>query len=313
MAKYYEYLGLEYKEKVEYTIGGIPITYLVRTTREPLPPDVKCKFCGSRQLVRYGKYNNVQRYMCRDCHRKGADNESLPGMRNSPKVIGAALAMFYEGSSFDSIRRHLWQIFHVQPSKSTLYEWVVKYSRVAEKLIANLKPNVSNVWVVDETVLRVGGINAWFWDIIDSETRFLIASHLSITRTTRDAQTVMRYAQRKTNKSPKFIISDKLAAYLDGIERVFGADTWHLQSQGFRGEINTNLVERFHGTLKSRTKVMRGMSNRETAKLVLSGWLIHYNFFRPHESLGGKTPAQAAGIKFPYSDWSEIVGGKKLW
>ncbi len=50
MAKYYEYLGLEYKEKTEYTMGGRPITYLVRTTREPLPPDVKCKFCGSLDI-----------------------------------------------------------------------------------------------------------------------------------------------------------------------------------------------------------------------------------------------------------------------
>jgi len=124
----------------------------------------------------------------------------------------------------------------------------------------------------------------------------------------------MECAQRKTARPLEFVISDKLAAYLDGIERLFGADTWHLQSRGFKGRINTNLIERFHGTLKGRTKVMRGMQNRETAKTVLNGYLRHYNFFRLHHTLRGKTPADVAGIRFPYSDWTEVVRGEnKTW
>ena len=305
---------MEYYEKEEYTLSGMPITYLIPITREPLPENAKCKFCGSRDIVRYGKYNNVQRYLCRKCGRKGADNDALPNMRVSPEVVGAALSMFYEGMAFEGISRQLWQIYHVAPSKSTLYGWIVKYSKKAERLASQARPRTGNTWVVDETVLRIGGVNMWFWDVIDANTRYLLASHISTTRTTRDAETVMERAQRRVGRPPQFVISDKLAAYLDGIERVFGADTWHIQSKGFRGKINTNLIERFHGTLKSRTKVMRGMQNRETAKIILGGYLTHYNFFRPHQALGGRTPAQAAGIRFPYSNWVEVVrGGKKQW
>jgi transposase-like protein len=121
----------------------------------------------------------------------------------------------------------------------------------------------------------------------------------------------MNRAQSNTDKPPQFVISDKLAAYLDGIERVFGADTWHLQSQGFKGAINTNLIERFHGTLKDRTKVMRGLKTRETAKVILSGYLTHYNFFKPHQFHGDLTPAQAAGVRFPYENWTDVVKGGK--
>jgi hypothetical protein len=39
----------------------------------------------------------------------------------------------------------------------------------------------------------------------------------------------------------------------------------------------------------------------------LKGWVIHYNFFRPHLSLHDKTPAQVAGIKFPYANWKELI------
>jgi transposase InsO family protein len=74
-------------------------------------------------------------------------------------------------------------------------------------------------------------------------------------------------------------------------------------------EPNTNLIERFHGTLKARTKVMRGMQNRETARLIMDGWLVHYNFFRPHEALGNKTPGEMAKVGFPYKTWKDVVIG----
>ena len=52
---------------------------------------------------------------------------------------------------------------------------------------------------------------------------------------------------------------------------------------------------------------MRGMQNRETAKLVLEGWLVHYNYLRPHEGLGGETPARIARVKAPFKGWTEVV------
>ena len=277
--------------------------------RKPLLEGIKCKFCGSGDVVRYGKSKDLQLYLCRKCGRKGTDNKALPGMKIPPQVIGAALSMFYEGLSFSAIRRQLWQIYHVEPSRAAIYGWVTKYAKKADRLISNIKLKTGRDWVVDETVLKVGGQNTWFWDVIDYDTRLLIASHLSAARGANDAESVMRKAQDKTETPPQFIISDKLAAYLDGIERVFGADTWHLKSQGFRGMINTNLIERFHGTLKDRTKVMRGLKKRDTAKTFLSGYLMNYNFFRPHSAHKGKTPAQVAGIKFPYNNWVDIVKG----
>jgi len=54
---------------------------------------------------------------------------------------------------------------------------------------------------------------------------------------------------------------------------------------------------------------MRGLANPKTASLLLDGWLVHYNFFRPHESLNGKTPAEKAGIQFRFTDWLSVVRG----
>lgn len=76
-----------------------------------------------------------------------------------------------------------------------------------------------------------------------------------------------------------------------------------MNNKPFTVENNTNLIERFHGTLKDQTKVMRGLKDIRTAKLITEGWLLHYNYLRPHEALQGKTPAEVAGVKYPYRNW----------
>ena len=135
------------------------------------------------------------------------------------------------------------------------------------------KPSVGSIWVADETVLDIDGKNIWLWDIIDSKTRFLIATHMSYTRTSNDAEQLMKQAYERTGKIPRVIYTDKLRAYLEGIERVFGGDTSHKQGAPFDVENNTNAIERFHGTLKQRTKVMRGLKNIQSAIDFMDGFL----------------------------------------
>jgi transposase-like protein len=234
------------------------------------------------------------------------DDDSIPGMKTPKEQIASALDMYYEGMSLNAIRRHLEQMYHNYPSDSSVYDWITKFSEIAIKEAERHKPNVGDVWVADETVLKIEGKNTWFWDIIDAKTRFLLASHISTVRTTRDARKLMEKAAERAGKTPQIVLTDKLRAYLDGVELAFGSETKHIPTKPFTVQQNTNLIERFHGTLKDRTKVMRGLKSRESAKLLTDGWLVHYDFFRPHETLG-KTPAEAAGLAFPYRDWLDIT------
>ena len=102
-------------------------------------------------------------------------------------------------------------------------------------------------------------------------------------------------------------MTDQLSAYLDGVELAWGAETRHITTKGLTAKTNTNIIERFHGTLKGRTKVMRGLKKREAAQLILEGWLVHYNYFRPHESFGDKTPAEKANIVLKAKNWADVI------
>jgi transposase-like protein len=176
--------------------------------------------------------------------------------------------------------------------------------------VRDFKPIVGDTWIADETVLKVGGRNVWFFDVIDEKTRYLLASRLTTSRATKEAALVMNEAKREAGKSPKRVITDKMGAYLDGIELVFGADTKHIQSKPFTDVNSTNVIERFHGTLKDRTKVVRGFKNMETARLLTQAWLVHYNFFKEHTTLGDIPPAVKMGTT-PIKDWAEVISQTK--
>jgi len=258
-------------------------------------------------VVKYGFQNHIQQYLCRDCGRKFNENDTLDRMRTPTAEIGAALSMFYDGLSLAAISRQLEGIFHDFVNPSTIYRWIMQYSQEAIKLLESYKANVSTTWVVDETVISIVGKNHWYWDVLCEKSRFLIGTHLSMARTTNDVVTLFGKCSKHTDVIPRFIISDKLPAYIGGIEKVFGADTKHIKSQGMSSDINTNLIERFHSTLKQRTKVMRDMKTTDTAQIILDGFVVHYNFFRHHMTLGDVTPAEVAGIKLPFDTWEGLL------
>ncbi len=269
---------------------------------------ITCEHCGNEAVIKYGKYKGVQRYYCKTCGSKFKNDDTLFHMKTPANQVSSALNMYYEGMSIKAIRRNLQQEYGNMPSTATIYEWLLKYTQYATDSIKGYQPQeIGDIWIADETVLEIDGQNVWLWDIIDDKTRFLLATRISTSRTTRDAQMLIDRAFKTAGKYPKVVITDKLPSYLDVR---YGKDTEHIQSRPFALEDNTQKIERFHGTLKQRTKVMRGLKNIETAHDFVNGWLVHYNYLRPHDSLDDKTPAEVAGIDFPYKNWADITRHK---
>lgn len=264
-----------------------------------------CKYCGSTGVVKFGTYKGVQRYFCKVCERKFKADDTTFHMKTPANQVTSALNMFYEGMSINAIRRNLKQEYGNMPSTATIYEWIQKYTQYATDSIKDYQPKVvGDTWIADETVIEIDGNNVWLWDIIDEKTRYLLATRISRSRTTRDAQMLYDKAIKTAGKEPSNVITDKLASYLDVR---YGKDTEHIQSKPFAVEDNTQMIERFHETLKQRTKVMRGLKNMESAHDFISGWLVHYNYLRPHTALNDKTPAEVAGIAYPYQNWADII------
>jgi len=115
--------------------------------------DIKCKLCGSKNIIRYGTFRGIQRFFCKDCQRKFADNDALSEMQTPTEQVGAALSMYYEGHSLNKVRRLLSQIYNSYPSDSSVYRWLTRFTKQAVQEIKEYQPKVGDTWVADETML----------------------------------------------------------------------------------------------------------------------------------------------------------------
>ena len=271
---------------------------------------LSCKYCGSNAVSKYGKYGGTQLYWCKICKRKFKADDTLFHMKISPEYVARALDMYYTGDSISDICEHFRNADGYYPSKSVVFGWIDKFTDKAVKHFSQFQPRVGTEWQCDETVLRLDKRRKiWLWDIIDSKTKYLICTRVSETRTTKDAALLMENAKRITGISPKQITTDQLRAYWDGIELTFGSETDHVQGGPFKGKDtgeSTSQIERFHSTIKERTKVMKAFRNVDSLIQFMNGFLVWYNYLKPHHSLGGKTPAEVAGISYDVKNWQSV-------
>jgi len=241
------------------------------------------------------------------------DDTRIYKMKTPAKQIASALGMYYGGMSLDAVQQQFRQNHDLDMSESNYWNWIARFTKQAIKEARNFKPMVGDRWVADETYMKLGKRNIYFWDIMDTDTRYLLASHVSFTRTGRDAKALMDLAQKKAGKSPKVVVTDKLAAYIMAVEDTFGADSKHRRGGPFYSvEDSTSQIERFHRTLEQRTKVFQKYKDIGAIRLLTDGWLINYNFFKQNEGCGNIPPAQAMGKVVPFKDWNDIVRAKGM-
>ncbi len=59
--------------------------------------------------------------------------------------------------------------------------------------------------------------------------------------------------------------------------------------------------------MKLINKNLSAALSRKSKLCSLCFWLVHYDFFRPHMGIDDNTPAEEAGIKFPFNNWKDVV------
>jgi len=261
----------------------------------------ECSYCHSDKIVKRGVRKNkrglTQIYWCKSCKRRFVVDLGFSKMKCSPQVITASLDLYFKGISFRKITDHLKQFHGVTVNCSTVLRWIQRYVALMKEYADKLMPDVSGTWHADETTINVNGKYQWLWNLMDRDTRFLISSRLTQTRREHEATNLFLEAQRATGIVPNTLVTDGLLSYQAAYDQTFAKKhVRHVRSPRFIDKTNNNIIERLHGTIKDRTKVMRGLDGTETSTNLIDGLKIAYNFTRPHMALNGKTPAEAAGL-----------------
>ncbi|MEM2587216.1 MAG: DDE-type integrase/transposase/recombinase, partial [Candidatus Bathyarchaeia archaeon] len=167
--------------------------------------------------------------------------------------------------------------------------WVMKITNALKKAFDEVKLEVGDKWLADETVVKVNGEPMYLWNVMDYETRIYIASLLTSGRDAGDAIKAIKEAIKNSGKIPKAMVTDGLQSYRRALE-LLGLPIEHISNAGLAKDENNNIVERLHGTLKEWVREKRGA--REKFEEIIEGYRIYYNYLRPNMRLNEETPAK---------------------
>ncbi len=269
-----------------------------------------CKKCGSTRLIKRGKKGTKPgvkaQYECKACGHWFLENGvHLARARIDERLQGMAVDLYYSGFSVRKIKRFLQDYYRVRVSHVSIYKWLRKYGRLVSDYTKQFKPTLSGVWNADEMMVKLAheentpnqGRWFWCWNIMDRENRFLLANKVTRGRSFLQAREAFHEARQVAKEAPSIVITDALASYagayaenLTELQKIA-----HMSRSSIRSGRN-NRIERFHGSVREREKVMRSLKYQESGQELLDGYRVWYNFVRPHMALGGLTPAQASEV-----------------
>jgi len=185
----------------------------------------------------------------------------------------------------------------------SIHRWVRKYSRLLKPYFDEIKINGKDSQLVaDEMMVKINDKWAWLWNVMEKDTRYVLASTISETREMGVAKNLFKEAKSKIDGLPMRITTDGMKAYPRAINSAFYRNSYprveHFVAPGITHKHHNNLIERHHNTIRSRTKVMRGFRNMQSAIEIMDIWHMHFNCLRPNIALGNSTPSKSAGIEF---------------
>jgi len=120
---------------------------------------------------------------------------------------------------------------------------------------------------------------------MDSDTRFLLANPVLQVRTVADAREAFQEAKSVAETTARILLTDGLTLYGPAAQREF-PNAVRVSGVGLQAKMNNDRMERYHGTFKERSKVMRAIKKTDSA--FIEGQRIYYDYLRPQAALDGK-------------------------
>jgi len=271
---------------------------------------ISCPYCNSENIISRGKRKNkrgeVFFYGCKDCDRRFTRDLGFNRMKHTPDTITLTLDLYFKGLSDRKIVDHLKQFHKVSVVHTTVLRWIKKYLKLLSQYAEKNQVDVGNIWHSDEMTIFIKKEDEkryyqWIWNVMDAKTRYLLACQVTEERYIKDARQVLKQAKDAASIRPDLIVTDGLQAYNEAIKAEFFdisamIQNPHLRLKDFETKPNNNIVERLNGTFRERTKVLRSFPDSISANEFCAGMQVYYNYIRPHQGIGGLTPAQVAGL-----------------
>ena len=229
---------------------------------------------------------------------------SLKFSKHSAHIMGLCLTYHVNLSlSLRKTTQALKDIHNISISHTMIANYAHSAAVVIKPFVEHYPYERSSTFVGDETYIKVRGVRAFVWFIMDAVSRSIIGYYVSDDRAVGSCILAMRKAFGNLKALPDNFrfIADGYSAYplaaqqfelrkddplFFDITPVIGLTNHDAVSTQFRRF--KQLVERLNRTFKATYRVSCGYDNYDGANYAVSLWVAYYNFLRPHNSNGGR-------------------------
>ncbi|MEI6154436.1 MAG: DDE-type integrase/transposase/recombinase [Deltaproteobacteria bacterium] len=246
-------------------------------------------------------------------------------IHNSTDVLGLVLAFYVSYALSARKTAHMLKsVFNISLSYQTVLNYAAAAAFYCHSFNMNYKGHIDEISAGDETYIKVMGKHHYVFFFISSESLKITAHHVANSRETLPAIIAMIEAIRTARPEQTItLVTDGNPSYPAGIHflnelrktdpaiqhrKVIGLQNLDSESESFRPF--KQRIERLNRTFKQHIKPSHGFNSVNGAIALVTLFVTHYNFLRPHMSLKYKIPVELSdldNISTIQGKWAKIL------
>lgn len=273
--------------------------YYVKNLRKVDKKDLKEDYGKNKYKLHYIYREFTLDFFRMDLNSLPKNASSLKFSKFDSNVMGLCLTMHVNlGLSLRKTSRALKDLYNISISHQQVANFCKTASICIKPFVDNYDYDAGNVFTADETYIKIRGVRAYIWFIMDVAKRSIIGYRISTERDVGACILAMRMAFRHFKKLPENFrfVADGYSAYVlaaqqflreygddfkFNVTQVIGLNNSDEVSKKFRPL--KQMIERLNRTYKASYRPTNGFDNVDGANYDLALWVAYYNFLRPHK------------------------------
>ena len=224
---------------------------------------------------------------------------SLKFSKHNSHIMSLCLTLHVNlGLSLRKTSQALKDLYNISISHQQIANYCKTAAICVKPFVDNYPYNKGDAFIADETYIKVRGVKAYIWFIMNAATRSIIGYQVSDNRSVGPCIFAMRMAFKGLSTLPKKFkfIADAYSAYpLAAMEFARKpTDALHFDITQVVGLSNNDavskkyrpfkqIIERLNRTYKASYRLTKGFDNYDGANYNLALWVAYYNFLRPRK------------------------------
>lgn len=128
-----------------------------------LKTNINCPSCSSAQIIKYGKIQKHQRYLCKICKTQFGEN-AIEKKSSSNTMVRHALVLYLQGHSYREVADY------IKVNYVTVYNYLQKYNYLFNEIRNSNSPEKVTNLQLEKILSQKVKVNAYHFLLIDLET-----------------------------------------------------------------------------------------------------------------------------------------------